>query len=150
MTAIEFTIIGRPFAKERPRADNRRGGRARIYTPTKTIKAERAVLAAAKPTLDGAPLYGEPLSGPVKLEVLAVFAIPKSWTKAKQEAARQGRVWHTSSPDADNILKLVSDALNGHAFVDDGLVVDTRATKRFGYPERTVVRITPLTNWNDA
>lgn len=164
--AFEFTIPGRPQAKERPRAGaGKSGGRARIYTPTKTLKNEANVREYCRLAMEEEPYCGAPLLGPVKVEVLAVFDIPKSWSKAKRAAAEQTRVWHTSAPDADNVLKLVLDAVNpprdplgsdepphgkGYAFRDDGQVVDARCSKRFGQPERTVVRITPLADWNDG
>lgn len=157
---IEFTVPGRPFGKERPRAVGRGNGRARIYTPSKTLEEEARVREIAKEAMAGAPLYGIPLTGPCRVEVLSIFEIPKSWSKKKRAAALEGRVLHTSSPDADNVLKLIKDALNpptgedvrphmGYAFHDDGQVADARTFKRYGQPERVVVRITPLAQWDD-
>lgn len=85
-----------------------------------------------------------PLTGALRLEVLCVYAIPPSWTKAKQAAARAGKVWKTSVPDHDNLVKQISDALNVIAYPDDAQIVQTSFGKRYGAPERTEVRIKQL------
>jgi Holliday junction resolvase RusA-like endonuclease len=81
------------------------------------------------------------LTGPLRLEVLAVYRIPPSWPLWKQEAARLGKVWKTTVPDHDNIVKQISDALNGHAYADDAQIVQSSFGKRYGQPERTEVRL---------
>jgi Holliday junction resolvase RusA-like endonuclease len=143
---IELTIKGRAVPKGRPRF---RPGMKRPVTPAATVRAEREVAKLARVAMADAPYFGVPISGPVRLEVLAVFEIPVGWNKAKRAAALECRVWHTSTPDADNLLKLISDAMNEIVFNDDGQVVDCRCAKRYGTPERTIVRVTPLKNWND-
>ncbi|MDZ7824520.1 MAG: RusA family crossover junction endodeoxyribonuclease [Ahrensia sp.] len=143
---IEITIKGRAVPKGRPRFVR---GMNRPFTPEKTVKAERAVAKLAQEAMDRAPYFGIPMAGPVRLEVLAVFEIPKSWNKAKRAAAIEGNVWHTSTPDSDNLIKLISDGMNKIVFNDDGQVADCRCAKRYGSPARTIVRVTPLKNWND-
>lgn len=143
---IELIIKGRAVPKGRPRFVK---GMSRPITPAATIRAEREVARLAREAIADAPYFSQPLTGPVRLEVLAVFEIPVSWNKAKRAAALEGRVWHTSTPDADNLLKLISDAMNGIIYNDDGQVVDCRCAKRYGTPERTIVRVTPIKNWND-
>ena len=60
-----------------------------------------------------------PHPGPVKMACKFVMPIPQSWSKKKQEAALAGEIVPTSKPDYDNVLKLVSDALNKLAYEDD-------------------------------
>jgi Holliday junction resolvase RusA-like endonuclease len=57
--------------------------------------------------------------GPVALLVALKFHLPDSISKRE----RMERLWHTQTPDADNCLKLVKDALNGVAWDDDRQVV---------------------------
>ena len=46
----------------------------------------------------------------------------------------------TKKPDADNIAKVVCDALNGLAYKDDAQVIDLTVHKRFGDP-KVIVKI---------
>ena len=51
------------------------------------------------------------------------------WPRPQKPPHRKyaGRQWRPSSPDADNLAKLVFDALNGVAYRDDAIVCDMRA-----------------------
>lgn len=50
--------------------------------------------------------------------VTAFYKIPKSWTKAKKQAAMDGDIT-PGKPDVDNIAKIVMDSLNKLAYLDD-------------------------------
>ena len=64
--------------------------------------------------------HGRPLlQGPVSIHVIAGFQPPKSWSRVKREMALSGDSWHMVKPDADNVLKLVCDALTGIIWIDD-------------------------------
>ncbi len=135
---VSFSVDGPPRRKERPRI--LKNGRS--FTPKSTVQAEKLIrdcyILAAKGQ--------RPATGPVKLSVIAVFAIPPSWPKHTREAAQAAKVWHVArgAPDLDNMVKLVSDALNGHAFVDDAQVAVITAGKRYGHPERIDVVVETL------
>lgn len=75
---------------------------------------------------------------PVAVRIEAVYGIPKSYSKKKRERALNGELAPTKKPDADNIAKVVCDALNGVAYVDDTQVIDLRVFKRFGEPCVTI------------
>ena len=68
---------------------------------------------------------------PAAVRIEAVYGIPKSYSKKKRERALNGELAPTKKPDADNIAKVVCDALNGVAYVDDTQVIDLRVFKRF-------------------
>lgn len=124
---IVVHVPGPPQGKGRPRT-RKNGGRP--YTPAKTRAYEQllrlhAVAEMAKP---GARKF----TGPVVVAVLAAFAIPPSWPKAKQEKARRGTLRPTVKPDFDNISKMV-DALNGVVWGDDSAVVEAHFKKIY-YP----------------
>lgn len=92
---LRFSVPGRPKAKARPR----KGQHGNFYTPRSTGDAEDEIgwaarKAGAKPTMD-----------PVRLDVSLYMR------KLKR------------NPDGDNVCKLVADALNGVAYVDDAQVV---------------------------
>ena len=133
MLSITFTIPGKPFGKQRPRF-SRRSGRA--YTPAKTIEHEATIAAAARKH------FPEPLDGPIKLVVAAVFEPPKSWSKAKK-AEHLGRS-HMQAPDADNIVKAVADGLIGTSYKDDRQVASMEVVKVWGPSARTVITVRTL------
>jgi len=127
--SIVFTIPGRPFAKQRPRA-TRQG---RVYTPKETVSFERTVGQIA------AQHFPEPLTGPVRVTIWATFEPPKSWSK-KKTAEHINRP-HTQRPDIDNCFKAILDGLNRIAFADDGQVAEIQARKVWGPTARTVVTV---------
>ena len=69
----------------------------------------------------------EPHDGPVRLRVTLFRPTPKSWPKWRQRAAAEETMPSMQTPDWDNVGKLVSDALNGRAWVDDRQVFDGRS-----------------------
>ena len=116
-----FTVAGVPKGKARPRFWN-----GRAVTPATTREYEQEVAWSAK--AGGVRV----LDGPIVLDVIATFPIAESWSKAKKEQALAGQLPHLSRPDADNVLKIVCDSLNGIAWKDDAQVVDARVRKKYG------------------
>jgi Holliday junction resolvase RusA-like endonuclease len=138
---IEFTIPGRPSAWQRTNAFiDKRSGKLLKSTPKEMAAAQKAVATLCRFAMRTMP----PLAGALRLEILCVYAIPPSWPKWKRQAAIDGKVWKVTVPDHDNLVKLISDALNGIAYADDGQIVKSSFGKRYGSPERTEVRITAL------
>lgn len=100
-----FTVDGEPMSKARARVVN-----GHAFTPERTRVAEagvRAAFLAAERTATPAPLHSD-----TKYGVVALFF----------HQTRQRR-------DVDNMLKLILDALNGHAWLDDTQVVEVSARK---------------------
>ena len=105
-----FTIPGNPRPKERPRL-----ARGRTYTPSGTVIAELSVLAAFNAAY---PLW-EPIDKTVKIDLKASF-----YRDSKRVV------------DVDNLAKLIQDALNKKAFVDDSQVFDLHGHKWFTTKDR--------------
>lgn len=122
MTArIEFSV--RLVAgKQRHRLDRRH---ARMYTPTETLRAERAIAAACREAMAEAGIQLMPFGphAPVILTVDAYRPLPESRPRRVRSEP------DTYKPDADNEAKLVMDALNGLAWADDAQVVDLHVRK---------------------
>lgn len=117
---LSFSVNMKPVGKERPRA-----GKGITYTPGKTAKAEAQIAGNAREAMQAS---GTGLvTGPVIL--VCTFELPqaKSWPQWKKR--QRAGAFHTSTPDLDNLYKLVEDALNGVAYYDDGQVVATKAVK---------------------
>ena len=121
--SFRFTVAIPPTGKARPRMT--RSGH--VYTPQKTVDAERRIAYAFQ--AQGGRLI--PKEHAVGLEVTAYFPIPKSFPQKKREAASYREIFPTKKPDADNILKLVADALNGVAYDDDAQIVRMEISKEY-------------------
>lgn len=129
---ITFTIPGKPFAKQRPRA-TRTG---RVYTPSETVSFERQVAQIAMPH------FPQPLAGPVSVTIRATFAPPKSWSKRK--TAEMIHRPHTQRPDLDNCAKAILDGLNRIAWMGDEQVAEITVSKVWGTTAQTVVHVEEL------
>ena len=135
---VTFTIDGTPIAKGRARS-TRTGHH---YTPTKTRNAEAAILAAWLEQ-HGAR---RPHDGGVAIQIRFTFEPPKSWPKWKRDAAADGQIPHLSKPDLDNLTKLVCDALNGTAWIDDSQIHNSFSRKDYGTKANTRVTLTIFNN----
>jgi len=105
----QFKIPGDPHTKLRPRFS-----RGHAYTPKETKSAEKTIALIAK------HLFSEMLHGPVFVCVTFSFQIPSSIKGKKRE--KMAGLMCTKKPDADNVEKLLCDALNEIAFKDDAQV----------------------------
>lgn len=119
---MRFTVPGTPVAKGRLRFIRSTG---RTYTPAATVGFEGLVAHEAS------RVTSTLLEGPLSVDILAVMPRPKRLLRRKDP---DGLIWCTSRPDADNVAKAVTDALNGIAYRDDAQVVDL--TVRTVYAER--------------
>lgn len=133
---ISFHVPGQPVGKGRPRI-GRVAGQARMFTPAKTASYEGTVAMAAQQAMAGAPL----IQGPARAVLRLALAIPASWSQKKQEQARVGAVLPTTKPDADNVVKVIFDAINGVVWRDDSQVVELVLTKVYGSTPGVSVQI---------
>ena len=131
-----FTVPGPPQGKVRPRVVNR-NGYAHSYTPEKTVNYEALVKMSYKSACTGEPMA----TGPVTVKITAWFPVPQSWSQAKKAAAMAGITQPTVKPDADNIGKIICDALNGIAWPDDKQVTRLDVRKAYGAEPRVEVEI---------
>ena len=136
---IEFTIPGQPVAKGRARVSIR-GGRAFAYTPEKTRMYENQVGAYASQAMAGRV----PMGGPVLVAIEACMIIPASWSAKKRKDAIEGKIWPTSRPDLDNIIKAVLDGILRIAIVDDNQVVHLVARQKYAEIPQLSVEIEEL------
>lgn len=95
--------------KQRPRRDTIRH---RTYTPTQTQRAERLIRREFQ-RVYGAQTPPTPKNCPVAVRIVVRKALPTSSPKNLIEEIDY------TLPDLDNVAKLVMDALNGVAYVDD-------------------------------
>ena len=129
---IKFTVFGEPVPQARPRV-TRHGA----YDPPKCKAYKEQVAIIARVAMRGL----SPSQGPIDCRVKVFRCIPKSWSRAKREAARSGKLLPTSRPDADNYLKGIMDGLKGVAWLDDSQVVRVVCEKAYSEQPRAVIEI---------
>lgn len=125
-----FIVEGRPKPKQRPRVV--RGGRA--FTPKETLEAEQKIRDAYINQCGGY-YWGDK---PVEVCMTFIFPIAESWSKKKKADAIAGKLKMTSTPDVDNLVKLVLDGL-GTFFKNDSYVINVVANKEYGEKGQTIV-----------
>jgi Holliday junction resolvase RusA-like endonuclease len=136
--SITVVIPGDPQGKARPRFNGRSGA----YTPAKTAAYEEMIGILAKSSMRGKAA----LTGPLHVDLRAVVAIPKSWSKAKKNAAIVGEIRPTSKPDIDNIIKAVADGMNQIVYADDAAIASVNASKVYGLNPLIVVTVQPVSH----
>ena len=112
---IRFFVPGNPKTLKRHRSYTTRKGIHVNVDPNKTDKMDFLAKAIAhKPD--------EPIEGAVCVRLIAVFPRPKAHYRTGRHAnllKDSAPFWHTSTPDLDNVLKFIGDALNGIFWKDD-------------------------------
>lgn len=104
------TFQGSPTAMGRPRL-----GKFGTYTPPKS----QAYMKSQIQALQGAIQH--PITGPVKVSVTFVHKRPQYLLKKKSP---ESRLWKTTKPDVDNLLKMVLDIMTySRMWNDDNQVV---------------------------
>lgn len=139
MSHVSFTVPGTPVGKGRPKFA-RRGNFVSTYTPEKTASYENLVKVKAQEAMQGRPLF----EGAVCVGIHLFVTPPASWSQKKQREALAGRIFPTTKPDADNVLKGIMDACNEIVFRDDKQVVDVVISKRYCATARACVEVTAL------
>lgn len=113
-------VTGKIRGKARPRIC-----RGHAFTPKDTVQYEKLVRECYKQQ------DGRYLEGPIKALIIAYYKIPKSYTKKRVQAIRNGLEKPTKKPDADNIGKIILDSLNGIAYKDDSQIIELIIIKRY-------------------
>lgn len=131
---VNFTILGEPFGKQRPR--HMKNGIT--YTPQKTVLYEDEVRVEYKRQAR----YRFPDKTPLCVVIKAYYRIPDSAGKKKREEMKNGIVRPVKKPDGDNIAKIICDSLNEIAYHDDCQITDMCVQKWYSEKPRVEVMIT--------
>lgn len=135
LPGFRLEVMGLARGKGRPRFVRQTG---RTYTDEKTRTAEQRIqgewIAAGRPFLEGA----------LDLTLTVYVTRPGSHYRVGGQLSKEGvRCWYPlRTPDLDNALKLVQDALNGLAFKDDKQIVRAALERRwaeFGDRDRMII-----------
>ena len=131
----EFVIEGKIKGKGRPRFSNY-GKFVKAYTPADTASYENLIKLQFR--ISCGDWYSEQ---PLRMRIKAIHGIVKSASKKDKAKMLTGEIKPTKKPDADNIVKIICDALNGIAYKDDTQVVELEITKVYGELEKVIVEI---------
>jgi Holliday junction resolvase RusA-like endonuclease len=128
---ISFTVPGEavPWARA-----GKHGGIQ--FTPARQRNFMAAVKTLCADAMKGAP----PLDCAIELKVIAKYIAPPSWSQRRRDAA----AWKRTKPDASNVVKIIEDALNKVAWVDDAQIASLHVWKRYSYRAELVVEIRGL------
>lgn len=137
---MKVVIDGTPFAKQRPRF-TKVGNFVKTYTPAETSNYENWVKMCYRQQV-GQMMFKE--DEPLMVVITAYFSVPKSWSKKNKERALKNEVVPTNAKDVDNIAKIILDALNGIAYLDDHFITDLIVSKRYSDTPRVEVTINTL------
>lgn len=132
---VEFTIPGKALGKQRPRM-TRRG---RVFTPQKTINFENLVKMCYQQ--ERGEVY---LEGALRCVITVYKMIPKAMPKYKRVLALEGKLRPQTTPDWDNIGKIICDALNKIAYDDDKQICSATVDKYYSEREYTIVMLEEL------
>ena len=127
---IKFIVPGKPQGKARARSFRTKSGGIGHFTPDKTVLYENLIKTIC---LEEMKENQKKYEGPVFLEIRALFHPIKKLinTKAKEKNfySNDDLPCPICKPDADNIAKVVKDALNGIAYDDDKQVASLSVQK---------------------
>ena len=134
MMTCDFEVEGKPTGKGRPRF-KRMGNFVQTYTPEKTAEYEKLVRIRFQNA--GGALTDKP----VRVEITAFFAPPKSTRKRDRIEMLANRILPEKKPDVDNIAKIILDALNKIAYKDDSQVIELSVKKIYSDAAKVCVHI---------
>ena len=130
MRRIQFFVGGEPKAQPRPRAFAKRVGNkffARVFDAG-TAEGWKSQVALAA----GAFLTGDPIRGPIGLELIFMMPRPKVDYRSNGMLKPGRSLFHTNKPDTDNLIKAVMDAITRLGlWTDDGQVCQSWTEKRY-------------------
>lgn len=133
MAEITFHVGGNPMALKRHRMTKT----GHTYDPSATDKADfLAKTMSMKPA--------EPLTKPIFLIVEFCFSRPKNHFTKKGLRPTAPR-FRESRPDLDNLIKFVTDAMNGVFYRDDAQIVKIAASKLYSEFPGVWIKVTEIT-----
>ena len=125
-----FVIDGKPQGKARARTFyNPKLGRVQSMTPENTVLYENLVKQSFVQQADKDARWFN--KEPLAVYITAFYPIPASTTKKDRQLICSGKLFPTKKPDADNVAKVICDALNGVAYGDDTQIIKLSILKAY-------------------
>lgn len=140
----EFTVLGEPKGKGRPRFNPKICG-SKPRTPEQTLVYENLIGWEYRRQCNGC----FPEKVPVVMEITAYYSIPASAGKKKRLLMEYGEERPVKKPDLDNVVKVYADALNQLAYHDDSQIVTIVCKKYYSDRPRVEVRLSDMGGGNE-
>lgn len=129
---IWFEVPGQPKGKARARTFyNPNLRRMQSVTPTNTVLYENWIKECyikQAETINHKGFFGKEA---LDVAINAIYEIPKSTSKKNRQKMESGELLPCKKPDADNIAKVICDALNKVAYGDDTQICNLYVCKRY-------------------
>ena len=132
---MTFTIEGQAVPQGRPRFT--RYGHA--YDPKKSRDYKEQVALAASLAMRGQSAFEK--GTPLKCMISVWLKMPARFTKKQKELAEKEILRPTTKPDADNLAKAITDAMNGIVYADDAQIAELVCKKLYGAEPRVMVTV---------
>lgn len=113
----------------------------RAITPKPTKGAEMLVGLYGRNAMRANGYGTASFTGPLAMRIVATYKPPKSWSDKRRREAVDSHEWKLTKPDADNVAKLVADALNGIVYADDNAITRLEVVKLYGNEDETAIYI---------
>lgn len=138
---MEIVIYGEPIPQGRPRFTKT----GHTYDPERSRNYKQLVrfwVTQYLKKIDG----WKPFENALCVDLTFFVGIPSSWSKKKRIGASVGQIRPiVKNGDIDNLCKGVLDSCNGLLWVDDCIITDLSARKRYtGELARVVIKITEV------
>ena len=135
---IHFKIEGPGIPQGRPRAV-RMGAGVRMYDPPKSKAYKQMVAAKVRSYMK---INGiQTITAPIAVHLNFYFTPPKSYSKKRIQAIEAKEELFTKHLDLDNLVKSVTDGMNGIMYVDDSQIVGLTAGKHYGHEDYVDVKV---------
>ncbi len=136
---FEFTFFEPPRGKERPRMCVK-NGKTLVFTPklTKTYETRLAIFVEKRMQEENFEIFSA--ETPIKCEITAVYPDFKNLNDNTENLA----IPAVKKPDADNVLKIIFDSLNGVLYDDDAQICSVIFTKFYGKEPKIIAKFEEL------
>jgi Holliday junction resolvase RusA-like endonuclease len=143
VSVCAFDVQGEPKGQPRVKAFyNKNVGRARVFTPGTAEAWKGAIALTAQPFLPAAPL-----DCPLRLTAAFFFPRPARLMRKKDP---DEAIPHTTTPDTDNAIKAVMDALTQIGmWRDDALVISIIVEKRYAAKTQRPGAVIQIFKWEE-
>lgn len=132
-----LTIEGKPIRKRRARFWRK----AKVQGVVNVQRTEEGeYLGQLEKQLTGHKVF----AGALRVSILFVMPRPKAHYRTGAFAGKlkeSAPIFHTGTPDLDNLEKFILDVLNGLVWGDDRQIIEVWKKKRFGERPRTIIAI---------
>jgi len=127
---VMYTIPGKPPALQRARISFRH---QTPYNPQKELQLIQRITLAEQHLLR--PMF----KGPIAVRIIYYMPISNSSVNKKKGIAEG--VYHSATPDLDNLIKMTCDVMQGVLYANDCLISKIKARKVYSKDPRTEIFI---------